>query len=68
MHNTDLLSTAQVAAITGLSLATINRKVAAGELRVELQAPGPRGARLYHPAEVERFAASLIARAESGTS
>lgn len=53
-----LLTTSQVADALGLSVYTINQYVRDGKLRVEVQAPGPKGARLYHPAEVERFAAS----------
>lgn len=57
MRNSELLTTAQVAEQLGCSLASINRYVRDGKLTVEVQFPGRKGARLYHPAEVQRFAA-----------
>lgn len=65
MRNPDLLTTAQVAEQLGCSLATVNRYVRDGRLHVEVQFPGQKGARLYHPAEVERFAATLGTEAVS---
>ena len=48
----ELLTTAQVAEDTGWSVAQINRKAATGELVTAVKAPGPRGARLFHPSDV----------------
>lgn len=48
----DLLTTAQVSEATGWSVAQINRKAATGELVTAVKAPGPRGARLFHPSAV----------------
>ena len=54
-----LLTTAMVAARLDRSVYTVNRYVREGRLAVEFQFPGPTGARLFHPAEVERLAASI---------
>lgn len=54
----ELLTTSQVAERLGLSVYTVNQYVRDGKLRAEFQTPGPRGARFYHPAEVDRFAAN----------
>jgi excisionase family DNA binding protein len=59
----DLLTTAQVAERLGLSVYTINRYVRDGRIRAEMQMPGSKGARLYHPAEIDRFAGSLAVEA-----
>jgi excisionase family DNA binding protein len=65
MRNPDLLTTAQVAQQLGCSLATVNRHVRDGKIRVEVQFPGQKGARLYHPAEVDRFAATMPTEASA---
>ena len=57
--NEQLLTTAQVAERLGVSVATVNRKAKDGDLRPEMEFPGRNGARLFHPSEVERFAATL---------
>lgn len=62
MSNDELLSTAQVADRLGVTAYSVNRYVRDGKLKVEVQVPGPKGARLYHPAEVDRFAATLAVR------
>lgn len=49
----NLLTTAQVAEMTGWSVATVNRKAADGHLAVAAKAPGKRGARLFDPADVK---------------
>lgn len=49
----DLLTTAQVARILGVSVATVNRWADSGELPTAFKAPGLRGARLFHTTEVE---------------
>jgi excisionase family DNA binding protein len=59
VRNDQLLTTAQVAERLGLSVATVNRRAKDGELRPEMEFPGRTGARLFHPAEVERFAATI---------
>ena len=50
-----LLTTAQVAERTGWSVAQINRKAVTGELVTAVQAPGPRGARLFREADVVKI-------------
>ncbi|MEU3475336.1 helix-turn-helix domain-containing protein [Rhodococcus sp. NPDC006774] len=57
MHS-DLLSTVEVAARLRVHHATVARMVLDGRLAARHRAPGPRGAFLFDPAEVERFAAS----------
>lgn len=57
-----LISTAEVAERLGRSVSFINASAAEGKITPEVQFPGVKGARLYHPAEVERFAASLAER------
>lgn len=59
----NLLTTAQVAEHLGRSVSFVNAAAAAGRVEVEVQVPGSTGARLYHPAEIERFAATLAASA-----
>lgn len=65
MHNAEYLSTAEVAAQLGRNVATVNRYVRLGRLKPSMQFPGEKGARLFHPAEVERFAATLAAEVAS---
>ena len=55
----ELLTTAQVAERLGRSVSYVNQAAVAGRISATLQLPGDKGARLYHPAEVERFAATL---------
>ena len=55
----ELLTTAQVADQLGRSVSFINSAAAEGRIKPQYQLPGTKGARLYHPAEVERFAATL---------
>jgi hypothetical protein len=52
------LSTAEVAVSLGLSKSQVSRLAVSGALAHAAKAPGPRGAFLFDPAEVERFAAS----------
>lgn len=49
----NLLTTVQVAEMTGWSIATVNRKAADGHLPVAAKAPGKRGARLFDLADVK---------------
>lgn len=49
----NLLTTAEVAEMTGWSVATVNRKALAGHLPTAAKAPGKRGARLFDRADVE---------------
>ena len=51
----NLLTTAQVAAQLGVTVATVNRWVNAGTLPVAFQAHGIRGARYFHPDTVARM-------------
>ena len=55
MPNLELLTTAEVAARLGVDVRTVARWVNAGRLRPAVQGPGLRGARLFDPAEVDRF-------------
>lgn len=52
----DLLSTAEAAAIVGVSVRTLNRMADDGRVVAAAKAPGLRGGYLYDPAEVERVA------------
>lgn len=54
----NLLSTADTARRLGLTTRTIARLVASGRISAAVRAPGVRGAYLFDPDEVERFAAS----------
>jgi excisionase family DNA binding protein len=53
MSNDVLLSTAEVAALRGVSPRTVNRWVRDGKLTPAAQAPGPKGARLFNAADLE---------------
>ena len=57
----DLLTTAQVAELTGLSVATVNRRADRGEIPVAAKAPGKRGARLFRREDVESLASERAA-------
>ena len=57
----DLLTTAQVAEMTGLSVATVNRRADKGEIPVAAKAPGKRGARLFRREDVEALASERAA-------
>jgi excisionase family DNA binding protein len=52
-----LLSTAEVAALTGVSPRTVNRWVREGRLTPAAQAPGPKGARLFNAADLAQLEA-----------
>ena len=52
-----LLSTAEVAALTGVSPRTVNRWVSEGRLTPAAQAPGPKGARLFNATDVAQLEA-----------
>lgn len=60
---TSYLSTAQVAKRLGLTTRSVARLVVAGRLSAATQAPGVRGAYLFDPAEVDRYAESRQATA-----
>lgn len=51
--NDELLTTAQVAALTGWSVAKVNRWADAGKLPVHHQNPGRTGAKLYRLSDVQ---------------
>ena len=57
----DLLTTAQVAEMTGLSVATVNRRADKGEIPVAAKAPGRRGARLFRREDVQALASERAA-------
>jgi len=52
----DLISTAEAARMLGVTGVTITRWAATGRLTPALKLAGPRGAFLFHRAEVERLA------------
>lgn len=54
-----LLTSPQVANILGVSLRTVHRLVAADRLAPAQKLPGPNGAFLYRPRDVERLATKL---------
>lgn len=56
MHNTDLIPTAEVAAILGKEVRTVHRMVERRELTPAVKTPGLRGAYLFRREDVERLA------------
>lgn len=58
-QNADLLSTADVARMSGVSVRTVHRWVDAGRLTPTVVAPGPRGARLFDRRDVALLLAEL---------
>lgn len=50
-----VLTTAEVAAQTGWSVATINRWADSGVLPVAVKAPGLRGARMFRQSDVDKI-------------
>ena len=52
---TDLRTAAEVARDAGVSIATISREVARGNLKAHWQGAGPNGLRLFHPRDVDRW-------------
>lgn len=59
MSNLELLTSAQVAERFGVDVRTVARWVNAGRLTPAIEAPGLRGARFFHPDDVEALAAEL---------
>lgn len=57
MADDALMSTAEAAVTLKVSVATLNRWVAAGKLTPAMQYPGRTGARLYRREDVEALAA-----------
>lgn len=57
---TQLLTTPQVAVALGVSTRTVYRLATAGRLVPALKLPGPNGALLFDPADVEAFRASKV--------
>jgi excisionase family DNA binding protein len=53
----DLISTTEVAEILGVSVATVNRWAAEGQLKPRHEMPGRTGARLFSRRDVARFEA-----------
>lgn len=49
----DLMTTAEVAVLTGKTVATVNRWAVGGHLPVAKQLPGDTGARLFNRSDVE---------------
>ena len=52
----DLIPTSEVAGMLGLHVATIVRRVQAGELAYAVKVPGKTGAYLFDRAEIEKLA------------
>ncbi len=61
----DLITTAEVAVRLNRSVYTVNRYVREGLITPTMQLPGTKGARLFHPAEVDRFAATMPTEASA---
>ena len=53
----DLIQTTEVASLLDVSVATVNRWAAEGQLKPRHELPGRTGARLFSRRDVERFAA-----------
>lgn len=49
----DMLTTAEVAHLLGVSIPTVNRRAASGAIPVAAKAPGVRGAYLFDRAAIE---------------
>lgn len=65
MHPPELLTSAQAGVILGKSARTVQRMVDAGEIAAAQKLPGPNGAYLFSPTEVERVRAELAAIADA---
>lgn len=59
--HTDLITVVDAANRLGLSRWKVTRMAKDGELPVAFKAPGLRGARMFHRADVERIAKTLSA-------
>ncbi len=55
MAHDELMTSPQAAALLGVSVRTVQRLAESGELRHAQKLPGPNGAYLFRPADVERF-------------
>lgn len=53
----DVLSSTEVGRILDVSIRTVHRRVEDGELRAMQKLPGPKGAWLFHRADVEDYIA-----------
>ena len=56
---TELMTTAAVAERLGVDVSTVARWVQAGRIPVAVKVPGLRGARLFDPADIDKFAHTL---------
>lgn len=56
----ELLPSAAVCARLDIDRSTLSRLVAAGRLSPAMQLPGQTGAFLFHPADIETFAATYV--------
>lgn len=65
MQTTELLTSAQAGVILGKSARTVQRMVDAGEITAAQKLPGPNGAYLFAPTEVERVRTELAAIADA---
>jgi DNA-binding transcriptional MerR regulator len=52
---TNLKTAAEVARDAGVSIATVSREVARGNLKPAWQGAGPSGLRLFHPRDVDKW-------------
>lgn len=50
----NLLSASQVCELLSIDRSTLSRWVQIGKIEVAMRLPGPRGAFLFHPADVQR--------------
>ncbi len=62
MPDVNLVTSADVAALLGVSVRTVSRMVARGDLVPVVKAPGLRGALLFDPAHVARLARERVPR------
>ncbi len=51
----ELITSAKAAELAGVSIATVSREVARGNLKVHWEHPGPSGMRLFKASEIERW-------------
>jgi predicted site-specific integrase-resolvase len=61
MHQNDLISAREAAIILSINRATVHRWIEQGLVPVAVKAPGIRGARMFHRADIEALAAKRAA-------
>ncbi len=60
-----LLSTAEVCQIVGVDRSAVTRWVQLGRLTPAMRLPGPNGAYLFHPADIEQIRRDRAAKASA---